>query len=56
MFLFNSFKFQRKETNSRFQPVSADLTLQEAMKELLTAPAEERLDKHPPRHKQNSHK
>jgi hypothetical protein len=56
MFLFNSFRFQRKEINSRFQPVSAELTLQEAMKELLAAPAEERPDKHPPRHKQNPHK
>lgn len=55
MFLFNSFKFQRKEINSRFQPVSAELTLQEAVKELLAAPTEERPDKHPPRHK-NPHK
>jgi hypothetical protein len=56
MFLFNSFRFQRKEINSRFQPVSAELTLQEAMKDLLAAPTEERPDKHPPLHKQNPHK
>lgn len=56
MFLFNSFKFQRKEINSRFQPVSSELTLQEAIQELLTAPAEKRQGKHPPLHKQNPHK
>jgi hypothetical protein len=56
MFLFNSFKFQRKEINSRFQPVSSELTLQEAIQELLAAPAEERQGKHPPLHKQNPHK
>src|SRR6478672_226985 len=48
MFLFNSFRFQRKETNSRFQPVSSELTLQEAIQELLASPARKRQDKHPP--------
>lgn len=38
MFLVNSFRFQRKETNSRFHPVSSDMTLQEAAQELLDAP------------------
>lgn len=56
MFLFNSFKFQRKEINSRFQPVSSELTLQEAIQELLAAPAKGRPVKHPPLHKQNPHK
>jgi hypothetical protein len=56
MFLFNSFKFQRKEINSRFQPASSELTLHEAIQELLAAPAEERPGKHPPLHKQNPHK
>jgi len=52
MFLFNSFRFQRKETNSRFQPVS-DMTLQEAIQELLDHPEQERSGKHPPLRKQN---
>ena len=56
MFLFNSFRFQRKETNSRFQPVSSELTLQEAMQELLAAPTEEHPGKHKPRSKPNLHK
>jgi len=56
MFLFNAFKFQRKEINSRFQPVSAELTLHEAMQELLADPHEERPGKHPPLHKQNPRK
>ena len=56
MFLINSFRFQRKETNSRFQPVSSELTFQEAVKELLAAPDEERPGKHLPRSKQNLHK
>ncbi len=56
MFLFNSFKFQRKEINSRFQPVSSELTLQEAIQELLAAPAKGRPVKQPPLHKQNPHK
>ena len=55
MFLFNSFRFQRKETNSRFQPVSSELTFPEAINELLSSPEQERPDKHPPRHK-NPHK
>ena len=55
-FLINSFKFQRKETNSRFQPVSSELTFQEAIQELLAIPTEEHPGKHPPLHKQNPHK
>jgi hypothetical protein len=55
-FLINSFRFQRKETNSRFQPVSSELTFQDAVQELLAAPTEEHLGKHLPVHKQNSHK
>ena len=42
MFLFNAFRFQRKELNSRFHPVSSDMTLQEAVQELLGAPEQER--------------
>ena len=56
MFLFNSFRFQRKEIDSRFQPVSAELTLQEAVQELLAAPTEERPGRHPPLHKPSPHK
>ena len=37
-FLINSFRFQRKETNSRFQPVSSELTFPDAVQELLAAP------------------
>jgi len=55
-FLINSFRFQRKETNSRFQPVSSELTFQEAVEELLATPTEERPGKHPPLHKQNPQK
>ena len=55
-FLINSFKFQRKETNSRFQPVSSEMTFQEAVQELLSAPTEERPRKHLPVHKHNPHK
>ena len=55
-FLINSFRFQRKETNSRFQPVSSELTFREAVEELLATPAEERPGKHAPLHKQNPHK
>lgn len=47
-FLINSFRFQRKETNSRFQPLSSEITLQEAINELLASPARKRPDKHPP--------
>ena len=47
-FLINSFRLQRKETNSRFQPVSSEMTLHEAMNELLASPARKRPDKHPP--------
>lgn len=53
MFLFNSFRFQRKETDSRFQPVSSHTTLQEAIQELLNTPEQERPGKHPPLQKQN---
>ena len=38
MFLFNSFKFQRKEFNSRFHPVSSEMTFQAAVQELLDDP------------------
>jgi len=55
-FLINSFRFQRKETNSRFQPVSSELTLQEAVQELLATPTEEGAGKHLRPHKQNPHK
>jgi hypothetical protein len=55
MFLFNSFRFQRKETDSRFQPLSSHMTLQEAIQELLDAPEQERSGKHPPLRKQNPH-
>jgi hypothetical protein len=55
-FLINSFRLQRKETNSRFQPVSSELTLQEAVQELLAAPIEERPGKHLPLHKKSPHK
>jgi hypothetical protein len=55
-FLINSFRLQRKETNSRFQPVSSELTFQEAVQELLAAPIEERPGKHLPLHKKNPHK
>ena len=55
-FLINSFRFQRKETNSRFQQVSSDLTFQEAVQELLAAPTEEGAGKQLPPHRQNPHK
>ena len=48
MFLINSFRFQRKETNSRFQPVSPEMTFPEAVKELLAAPRAGTPGKHPP--------
>jgi hypothetical protein len=53
MFLFNAFRFQRKELNSRFHPVSSEMTLQEAVQELLEAPEQEQSGKHPPLRKQN---
>jgi hypothetical protein len=56
MFLFNSFRFQRKETNSRFQPVSSELTFQEAVQELLAVPEQGRPDRRLPPSKQNPHK
>lgn len=55
-FLINSFRFQRKETNSRFQPVFSELTFQEAVKELLAASEQGRPERHPPRSKQTPHK
>jgi hypothetical protein len=39
-FLINSFRFKRKETNSRFHPVTSDMTYQEAVEELLADPAQ----------------
>ncbi|HEY2912027.1 MAG TPA: hypothetical protein VGK21_01590 [Candidatus Angelobacter sp.] len=53
MFLFNSFRFQRKETDSRFHPVSSHMTLSEAIQELLDTPEQEQSGKHPPLPKQN---
>jgi hypothetical protein len=47
-FLINSFRFQRKETNSRFQPISSEMTFHEAINELLASPARKRPDKRPP--------
>lgn len=38
MFLINSFRFKRKETNSQFHPVTSDMTYREAVEELLAAP------------------
>jgi hypothetical protein len=55
-FLINSFKFQRKETNSRFQPVSSELTFQDAVQELLAAPEQGRPERRLPPSKQNLHK
>ncbi|HSK43473.1 MAG TPA: hypothetical protein VLA83_06250, partial [Candidatus Binatia bacterium] len=56
MFLFNSFRFQRKETNSRFQPISPEMTFQEAVNELIVSPARERPGKHaPPKQNQHDH-
>lgn len=52
-FLINSFRFQRKETNSRFQTVSSEMTFPEAVSELLAAPEQQRPGKDPP---QNTHK
>ncbi len=40
MFLFNAFRFQRKEFNSRFHPVSSEMTFQAAVQELLDDPAQ----------------
>ncbi|MGC2744611.1 MAG: hypothetical protein WA672_15660 [Candidatus Angelobacter sp.] len=48
MFLVNSFRLQRKETNSRFQPVSSEMTFQKAVKELLADPAQGPPRKHAP--------
>jgi hypothetical protein len=55
-FLINSFRFQRKETDSRFQPVSPELTFQEAVNELLASSEQGRPERHPPRSKQTPHK
>lgn len=59
MFLVNSFKFQRKEVNSRFHPVSSEMTFQAAVQELLADPAQpdrERTGKRPTLPKQNTGK
>jgi len=37
-FLINSFRFKRKEMNSRFHPVTSEMTYQEAVQELLADP------------------
>jgi hypothetical protein len=55
MFLFNSFRFQRKETNSRFQSISPEMTFPEAVNELLASPPQEKPGKHPPLPKQHPH-
>lgn len=56
MFLFNSFRFQRKETNSRFQPISPEITFAEAVNELIASPAPERPEEHaPPKQSQRGH-
>lgn len=39
-FLVNSFRFKRKEINSRFHPVSSEMTFQAAVQELLDDPVE----------------
>lgn len=59
MFLFNTFRFQRKEVNSRFHPVSSEMTFQAAVRELLADPAQpdrERTGKRPTLPKQNTSK
>ena len=56
MFLFSSFRFQRKEMNTRFQPVPPEMTFQEAVNELIASPARERPGKHaPPKQNQRDH-
>lgn len=55
-FLVDTFRFLRKETSSRFQPVSSAMTYQAAVKALLTAsaaPDKERLSKPPALSKRN---
>ena len=55
-FLVDTFRVLRKETNSRFRPVSSAMTYQAAVKALLTAsaaPDEERLSKPPVSSKRN---
>lgn len=59
MFLFNTFRFQRKEFNSRFHPVSSEMTFQDAVNELLAAPQQsdrKRPGKRPALPKQNTSK
>lgn len=59
MFLFNSFRFQRKEFNSRFHQVSSEMTFQEAVQDLLADPEEsgrERTGKRPALPKQHTSK
>jgi hypothetical protein len=58
-FLINSFRFKRKEMNSRFHPVSSDTTYQEAIEELLAEPTpsdQEKTGKRPALPKQNTRK
>jgi len=55
-FLVDTFRFLRKETSSRFQPVSSAMTYQAAVKALLAAsatPDKERLSKPPALSKRN---
>lgn len=59
MFLFNSFRFQRKEFNSRFHQVSSEMTFQEAVQDLLADPEQsgrERTGKRPALPKQHTSK
>ncbi len=59
MFLFNTFRLQRKELNSRFHTVSSEMTFQAAIQELLTDPAQPdraRTGKHPKPPKQSTSK
>jgi hypothetical protein len=58
-FLINSFRFKRKEINSRFHPVSSQMTFQAAVQELLDDPMEsgrERTGKRQALPKQNTSK
>ena len=45
MFLFNSFRLQRREFNSRFHPVSSEMTFQAAVQQLLADPAQSSTEK-----------
>ncbi|MGZ7096914.1 MAG: hypothetical protein ACXVJ8_00485 [Candidatus Angelobacter sp.] len=58
VFLFDTFRFLRKESNSRFQPVSPLMTYQSAVKTLLatpTPPDNDRLSQPPAQSKRNPH-